>query len=258
MLFLIFKNNMDLEQYELEDQEYPLCNIDGVKIFNKNGFENFELFYYPVPADCSCFFHCVLLSHYIPYRKNGIEFKYNSKNERIRSSFNFSRTNYCAEFRIKVANSLYDKKINNEGFVVRKYDLLAGGNIKEFAAHIPFYELNNLHSAICNYRYSVGEEIMEIIADVIEQNIFILNYETGDIYNGLTTSYYRDEWPSIVFLYYPTPIDDSYVGHYNLIGIPKIINNKRLIVTHFKNNHRFIKFLLEREKSFKATETQPE
>jgi hypothetical protein len=247
MLFLNFKNNMDLNQYTLEDKAYPITNPNGTKKFNNYGFENFDLVYYSVPGDNSCFFHCILLSHFIPYRKNGVEYRLNDKGETIRYSFRFSRTDYCANFRIQVANSLYDKRRDQNGFIVKKYDLLAGGNIKDFAKNIPFYQLDNLHAAICNYKYCVGEEILEIISDVIEQNIFILNYEKEDIYNGIIKSYYREEWPSIVLLYYPTPEDDSYIGHYNLIGIPKTINNTNLIVTHFKNNHSFIQFLLKRE-----------
>ena len=246
MLFLIFKNNMDLEQYTLEDEAYPLVDTNKIKIFNQHGFEKFDLYFYKVPADCSCFFHCVLLSHYIPYRKNGIEYEYVINNNDKNKTTEF-RKKYCANFRIEVANSLYDRKKNKYGVTVRKYDLLGNGNVKEFAKHMPFYEIKNLHTAICNYKYSVGEEIIEIMKDVIEQNIFILNYEKKDIYNGITSSYYRDDWPSIVLLYYPTPEDDSYVGHYELIGIPKIINNQKIIVTHFQNNHAFIQFLLNRE-----------
>lgn len=226
---------MDLDQYDTKDIPFPLVDELGNNIFQGKGFDNFELVVYRMPGDCSCFFHCVLMSHYIPYRK------------KMEYGVSVNRRNYCADFRKQVADSLYEKQLSPGGSRVRKYDLLAGGNIESFASHIPLYKIENLHAAICNYRYSVGEEILEIIKDVIEQNIFILDVEKGDVYNGLTGTYYNEKWPSIVLLYHPTPKDDSYVGHYDLVGVPKPIKGKKLVVTHFQNKHSFVQFLLKRE-----------
>ena len=153
--------------------------------------------------DGSCFFHCIADSFYRKYQLGQVNRKEFVKNLRKDLSKNLS---------------------------VAVYEKLSRGQLKNF--RIPGYSLLDFKKILDSNEY-VDNRFNEYISNVIDKDIYIIDYEKKDVY--ITGSYndvggilYKNR-DSIVIIW----INGN---HYDLAGV---LEGKKLI-TLFQYNHPFI------------------
>jgi hypothetical protein len=117
------------------------------------------------------------------------------------------------------------------------YKELSRGNLEEFSKIDGSLTEKNFISHL-NSKNPVGLEVMEVVSDALDKDIYIIDVRRGDLYTlGDTDLLYKGRNSVIL----------SYTGgHYNTLGIR---NGKGDLITYFSNTNPFIVTLYERMKS---------
>ena len=198
--------------------------ISNHEYLNWDGdYSNWDLVRFGVPLDGNCFFHAVCQAFFKPYITEMINGK------------PISRLDLVKKLREELSEKLSQPVKGNSGPTF--YDLLNGGNTREFSKSVPKYTLTAMQKLL-NSNSPIGYGYIEYISNQLNKDIYILDASTQDIY-----VYVNDEYNltfknrnSIVLLYIS--------GHYELIGL----KNKNYFDTHFSPNHPLIIFLKSRIK----------
>ena len=158
--------------------------------------------------DGSCFFHALVMSFFMPYQTNTID-----------------RCKFIREFRKNLSDEL-SNKINGN---ITYYNKISEGSLQELSKTFPNLSLENMKEEL-DSSSSISDIYNEFISDAINRDIYLLNYETKDIYMTGTNinNLYKDR-PSSIILYRP--------GHYELIGV---LENNDTLRLSFDTNHPFI------------------
>lgn len=118
----------------------------------------------------------------------------------------------------------------------RYYDLISRGNLAEYSKGVPQYSLEGLQNELL-HGVNVDFIYNEFIGNEINKDIYILHYETQDIYIvGNDMDLYYKGRDSVVILWVAS------CGHYELVGIEE----EGIIKTLFDTNHNFIVCLKNR------------
>jgi len=184
----------------------------------EDGFENFDLTVIKVPGDGSCFFHAVCRAFYIPYITETFNGVYTPKREIVSS------------LRKSLAEKLEEK--NPSGVIL--YDRLSRGNLRERSKETPDNSLENMKKIIADYDNWVGLEVLELVSEILEKDIYILDKKTRDLYKTADRELLYKERESIVILYSN--------NHFDCIGVA----NGSQVNTFFKKDNPFISFLRKR------------
>jgi hypothetical protein len=190
------------------DEPYKKLNID-----------KWQLVRYDIPKDGSCLFHAISLAFFKPY----INELFNDRS--------ITREQIVYNLRKELSNKL-SQPINGKNGKTY-YDTLNNGNTLNFSLSVPEYKLKHMQAEL-NSRNSIGYGYMEYICNQLNKDIYIINgeLEKKDLYQSDELKLCIKGRNSIV-LYYKN-------NHYELIGLK---NEKDEIITHFKSDHAFIKYL---------------
>jgi len=168
-------------------------------------------------GDGSCFFHALIMSFFGPYINNRI-----------------NRRHFIRDLRSNLSNEL-SNKINGEN--ITYYEKISDGQLPKLSKSIPEVSLDNMMKEL-DSSYPISNIYNEFISDAINRDIYLINYETKDVYmTGTKLSLLYKNRPSSVILYKP--------GHYETIGYIESNNTLRL---SFDHDHQFIKILKNRAK----------
>lgn len=193
--------------------------------FHLNGFERFKMYYYHTIGDGNCFFHAILMAVQVSYRQNP---------ER--------RMEIMKTFRNNLADMLampFGNVKDDWGNDVILYDQLSRGELRQIAPFLVGEENVSLPALQAKLRssISVGLEMIEASSLYLNENIFILDAATQDVYFvGDFELLFSPQRSSIVLLYTP--------GHYSLVGVYSSKNEE--VVSHFLNTHSFIEHIMNR------------
>jgi hypothetical protein len=162
-----------------------------------------------IEGNGSCFFNAITEAYFIPYRS---QFSHQQK----------------VEF---ISNLRHDLSIK----LPKHYHYLSRGTLAEFSKGYPDYSLENMQKEL-DSSHPVDSVYHEYVSNILNKDIYILEFTTKNIYYlGDIELYYKFR-PSIVLLH----LND----HYDLIGLRSETNNEDLI-THFDPSHKFIHKLLD-------------
>ena len=185
-------------------------------------FEKWTVVRFSTPMDGSCFFHAITNAFFAPYHTETFRGKHTSRNQIV------------TMLRQDLSERL-TKPISDTPNAPIHYDILNGGNTREFAKHVPEFSLENMQKELASHN-PIGFGYLEFIGNALDKDIYILEARRRDIYvtHELALSI-KGNRKSIV-LYYMD-------GHYELVGIQ---NSDESFVTYFSHNHTFIQFLYSR------------
>lgn len=151
--------------------------------------------------DGSCFFHCIADSFYKPYQIGKI-----------------NRIQFVSDMRSQLSLIL-----------PQYYSVLSRGTLLEYSESVPGFTLEQMVK-ILNSKEHVDNRFNEFVSNVLNKDIYILNYSTKDVYiTGNDDDILYKNRESIVIIW----INGN---HYDLIGI---LNDSTLL-TLFKPDHPFI------------------
>lgn len=205
------------EQYNIIN---PLINTE----YERLNWENTELRYPGLVrirtiGDGSCFFHAIAKAYFIPYKIGMID------------GIAIDRREFIRELRKDLSIKL-GEEIDNGG--KRYYDILSRGKLGEIGKEMKEYTLENMQKEL-NSSLPVDNVYNEFISNILNKDIYILDYITKDVYiTGDDDDILYKDRDSIVILYIP--------GHYELIGEEK----NEGILTLFKPENELIKRIRER------------
>ena len=152
--------------------------------------------------DGSCFFHCIVDSFYKPYQLGEIDKK-----------------EYITTLRKDFANAL----------TTDIYEKLSRGQLREFSKKVPGYSLTDFKT-ILDSRQFVDNRFNEYISNVINKDIYIIDYENKNVYiTGKDDDILYKNRDSIVMVWINK-------NHFDLAGV---LQGKKL-TTLFKYDHPFI------------------
>lgn len=138
-------------------------------------------------GDGSCFFHSLLRAFNIEYIKGKTR----------------KRQKLIAELRASLAVILPSK-----------YAALAAGELKELGTQLREYSLPAIKKHLKTPSESTNEILIEYVSDMLDKDIYIVNYTTGDVYPTAAGSWHKGR-NSVVILYLET------ASHYELVGTPE-------------------------------------
>jgi hypothetical protein len=138
--------------------------------------------------DGTCFFHSILLA----------------TNDVYYSSSEATRKDIAYDYRKYLGNRL--SYIEKNGISV--YDTLSRGTLKEFSKVVPEYSIDNLKSLLYNTAKSVGQEVIELVSNDKNIDIYIIDNKGMYYYLGDRDIYYKNR-KSVVLFYTE--------GHYDLL-----------------------------------------
>lgn len=191
---------------------------------NKTGFKYPDMVRIRTERDGSCYFHSVSRCILIPYKTQLLDSK------------PFDRTKYVHSLRKELAYKLSEKKENGSTY----YDSLSRGQLKSFSKEDNTVSLDGMRRILLNVNRWIGEECHELMSDLCNTDIYILDYDTHDVYMLSDTDIYYKSRKSIVILYI--------TGHYEAIGL----NEEGTIRTLFKPDHYFIEAIRKRIQNIKT------
>lgn len=159
-------------------------------------------------GDGSCFFHCILLSYYIPYRESS------------------------KSVRKQMAKKLREDLAH---YLPNKYNIISNGVLssksKEFGC-----SLETMKKELSGEGF-VGNLYNEYISDILNIDIYVISKKTGDLYTmGTDINLIIKNRNSIVLIY------SEDMAHYSLLGIEQ--NND--LATLFSPEHPFIENIKKR------------
>lgn len=175
--------------------------------------DKFELIIIEIPKDGSCLFHALLLAFFNPYITENFKGNYISRNQIV--------SNLRTELSEKLA-----KPINGK-YGKTYYETLHNGQTIEFSKHVPEFSLRYMQYQLRSKNH-IGYGFLSFISDRLNKDIFILD-STGKIY---VSDEVTVKGRNAIVLYYNN-------NHYELIGL----KCEDYILTHFKPDNEFIKFL---------------
>lgn len=193
--------------------------------FTHNGFGKFDMYYYHTMGDGNCFFHSILMACNVSYRQNPQ-----------------NRVQIMREFRNNLADMMaqpFGGVKDAQGNDVILYDQLSRGELREIAPFLQGEENVTLPALQHKLRTSesVGQEIIEAASLYLNENIFILDVFTQDVYFiGDFELLFNPQRSSVVILYSG--------NHYSLVGVYS--ESKGKVVSHYLNTHTFIEHILNR------------
>ena len=182
-------------------------------------FKDWSIVKYTIPGDGHCLFHALSLGFFKPYIVEN--FKGNS----------ISRKQVVCNLRKELSEKL-TKHVNGKNGPTY-YDLLNNGNTLKFSKSVPEYSLASMQAELYSEKF-IGYSYIEYIGNELNKDIYIINGDIMDLYQSDELSI---KHRNSIVLYYKD-------NHFELIGL----NQKNQIVTHFKPDHAFIKFLYSRIK----------
>jgi len=133
-----------------------------------------------VYMDGSCFFHSILMA---------VDDTYFTSSEKDKKNIAYSYRHY-------LANLL--ESVNADG--VRVYDTLSRGKLAEISEAVADVSLDSLKSLLRNIRASVGQEIIELVSNDINIDIYIVDVSGNYYVMGDKEIYYKNR-ASVVLLY---------------------------------------------------------
>lgn len=176
------------------------------------------------PMDGSCFFHALSKSYcqaYVLGMSGGISISRHQFVQGLRKDLS-----------MKLGLPVDPRDPNSP----RHYDLISRGNLADYAKGVPHYSLEGLQNELL-HGVNVDFIYNEFIGNEINKDIYILHYETQDVYIvGNDMDLYYKGRDSIVILYIEA------CGHYELVGVEE----DGVIKTLFETNHNFIVCLKQR------------
>ncbi len=190
----------------------------------EKGIFNYEQMYRKrTSGDGSCYFHAILDACFIPYRSEKIDKKKIDKYDLVKN------------LRRELADSLL--KIRPGYDDQTYYQTLSRGELPDLAKTIRSVSLKEMRKQLLSLN-SVNYIFHEFVSDILEKDIYILDYKKQDVYiiDSDLDLYYKNR-KSIVLLFIP--------GHFELIGI---LNNENQLVTYFHHKNPFIKAIRKRMK----------
>lgn len=187
---------------------HPLFSSDGEDL--NNPIRDPNIMSLDTIGDGSCFFHALTMSFFAPYMNNTI-----------------NRQKFVRELRKNLADELSNKisPISNLTY----YEKISEGQLPELSKIMPEVSLEHMKGELNSSRY-VSNIYNEFISDALNRDIYLINYETKDIYmTGTKISNLYKNRPSTIILYKP--------GHYEVIGY---LENNSTLRLSFNPDHPYI------------------
>lgn len=191
------------------------------KMAGSPSYSSLNLTWYPnvvrfdTIGDGSCFFHAIALAYCQIYRLANT----------------MSKMNFVRDLRYQLSKSLGESE--SVGGLIR-YDLLSRGKLREMSKDIPNFTLDTMQKEL-NSSTPVDNLYLELCANVLRKDIYLLDYNTKDVYRtGKDSELLIKNRDSIVILYKP--------GHYELVGTLQGAK----IITLFPYDHPFIRAIKSR------------
>ena len=174
-------------------------------------------------GDGSCFFHCIADAFYEPYQMG-------QKNKK----------DFVSNLRKELSILLSSK--NNKG--IKWYDTLSRGTLAEFSKNVTSFSLASMVSILDSNEF-VDNRFNEFVSNIFNKDIYIINYETMDIYiTGNDDDILYKNRDSIVLIWYNK-------NHYDLAGIMQKEDVIIKLKTLFEFDHPFISIIRNRVKSLR-------
>jgi hypothetical protein len=172
--------------------------------------------------------HAVFNAYFVPYRSN----RFTHASEAV------ERRDLVNKYREYLAKRLGEKvepdKINSPTI----HRTLAGGKMHYYSEIRREYKLEVMQSELCDPDFFIDDKYLELIANELDKDIYILDSVTRDVvvFETVDPSMYYRGRPSIVLLYLPA-------GHFELVGIHRPNDDA---CTHFAPDAPFIEALYRR------------
>jgi len=185
---------------------------DSTEVLDWAWFEGRSIYRVGTAQDGSCFFHAVLSCISDSYRN------------RSSGGIPLSRTQLVRNVRMDLASELK-----------KRYHLLSRGELSRLSKTLPRYSLSNMSDVLINGK-SIEAVFFELVSDVFKINIYVLDYNTKDVYILGDDEIYRKDRKCIVLL--------SHNNHYEYIAFRL---HTGVMYTMFEPSNEFINLIRQRE-----------
>lgn len=171
--------------------------------------------------------HSILNAFFVPYRSQ----QFNHASEPV------SRIEMVNAYREYLAERLAEPEKPAEVLSPLVYNNLSRGKMTLFANILKGYHLDVMQSELRDPDFFLDDKYLELIANDLEKDIYILDATTYDVrlFPNTTVDMYYKGRSVIVLLYIP--------GHFELVGICKPSGD---VVTHFMHGSDFANALHQR------------
>ncbi len=194
------------------NNNYEVINFSNI-------YENLTLYRIPTDGDGNCFFHAICSAYFIPYISQTLHGE------------PLDRRSFVSDLRRDLANKLSERTPHSKKSYYRR---LANGELKNLSESLPECSLSNMQKELSTSGLPVSHLYNEFISDILDIDIYILDYEKKDVYmTGTDFNLLYKNRKSIIILYLP--------GHYELIGhLSSNSGNENKLQTCFKPDHSVI------------------
>jgi len=175
--------------------------------------------------DASALLHAVLNGFWVPYRSCQL------------NNIIIGRAEMVETWRGQLAERLDEHIDPSNALSPSVYDCLARGKMHEFCEIIKEFHIDVMRSELCDPNFFLDDKYLELIANELSHDIYILNGLTRDVHvfdHSDVDMYYKHR-PTVVILFLPS--------HFELVGLQTPDGD---VMTNFSPDSGFVQALRAR------------